>query len=98
MKPRVISRSGPHEPRPGWVDVSRRGGKWGNPFRIGRLMTRDGAVARHAEWIRQQPRLMASLNELRGKDLVCFCSQAYIDDGRCHAVTLLHLANKEDRQ
>jgi hypothetical protein len=73
-----------------------RGSKWGNPFshRPSRfdtihVATREEAVARHAEWIKTQPQLLAALPELRGKRLGCHCGE----DQACHAQTLADLAD-----
>jgi hypothetical protein len=38
-------------------------------------------------WLLHQPDLMASLPELRGKDLVCFCAPK-----RCHGDVLIEMA------
>ena len=65
-----------------------RGGKWGNPFRIGRDGDRATVIARHEAWLRDQHELQRSIGELRGKDLVCFCAPA-----ACHGDLLLRLAN-----
>ncbi len=67
-----------------------RGTPWGNPFVMGRDGTRDEvcdkfeafATKRHAEdptW----------LKPLRGKSLACWCAPK-----RCHAETLMSLANE----
>jgi hypothetical protein len=61
---------------------------WGNPFVIGRDGTRDEVIAKYHEWIACQPNLLARLEELRGKDLVCFCAPRL-----CHGDILLELAN-----
>lgn len=65
-----------------------RGSKWGNPFRIGEHGDRDEVIARHERWLADQHGLLHALDELRGKDLVCFCAPQ-----RCHADLLLKLAN-----
>jgi Domain of unknown function (DUF4326) len=75
----LISRGGSHLCRPS---------KWGNPFVIGRRATREEVIAKYRAWIVSQPALMAALNELRGKDLVCWCAPQ-----RCHAEVLIELAN-----
>lgn len=74
-----------------------RPSKWGNPFthmpdgktiakyRVG---SRDEAVEAYRAWIMQQPALLADLDELAGKDLVCWCKPA-----SCHGDVLLELAN-----
>lgn len=71
----------------GAVDIMRPG-KWGNPFVIGRDGSRDDVIAKHAEWLLRQPRLMAAIHELQGKDLMCCCAPL-----PCHGDILLRLAN-----
>lgn len=73
-----------------------RPSKWGNPFshKDGtlaeyRVATRDEAVERYAEWVLEQPELVAALGELRGKVLGCWCKPA-----RCHGDVLERLANQ----
>lgn len=61
---------------------------WGNPFEIGTHGTRAEVIQKYENYLRSQPRLMSRLGELRGKDLVCWCSPK-----RCHADILLALAN-----
>ena len=86
---RVGRRPAPHP-----VNVGRPT-KWGNPFVIGRKPAprRPGdarrVVARYRAWIAPQPALLAALDELRGKHLVCWCAPE-----RCHAEVLLDLAKR----
>ena len=70
-----------------------RPSKWGNPYsHIGRLShvqtcaSREDAIFKYEEWIRQQPHLMADLDELRGKVLGCYCAPL-----PCHGDVLLRL-------
>lgn len=65
-----------------------RPSKWGNPYFIGPDGTRAEVIAKYADYIVRQPELMASLHELRGRDLICFCVPE-----QCHAEILLRLAN-----
>ena len=65
-----------------------RGSPWGNPFRIGPDGTRNEVCDKYTAWIETQPRLLARLPELRGRNLVCFCAPQ-----RCHGETLRRLAN-----
>jgi hypothetical protein len=83
-------------PHPDRVYVGRGGAygpgsKWGNPFKIDRRRgrTRAHVIAQYRAWIVEQPELMASLDELCGKDLVCWCAPE-----PCHADVLLELANR----
>ena len=63
--------------------------KWENPFVIGRDGSRDDVIAKYRAWVVRQPTLVAALQELRGKDLVCWCAPE-----RCHAEVLIELANR----
>ena len=65
-----------------------RGSKWGNPFRIGRDGDRPTVIAKYERWLADQHHLLRSLDELRGRDLVCFCAPQ-----RCHGDLLVRLAN-----
>jgi hypothetical protein len=65
-----------------------RGGKWGNPFRIGADGTRDDVIIAYAKWVVNQPSLMAALPELKGKVLGCYCKPA-----ACHGDVLVALVN-----
>ncbi len=67
-----------------------RGSKWGNPFRIGPDGDRETVIVRHAAWLREQHQLSRALDELRGKDLVCFCAPR-----ACHGDLLRRLANAD---
>jgi Domain of unknown function (DUF4326) len=71
-----------------------RGSKWGNPFRIGVDGDRAAVIVKHARWLRDQHHLLRALDELRGKNLLCFCAPA-----ACHGDLLLRLANatREER-
>jgi len=64
--------------------------KWGNPFRIGRGGTREEVCTTYEGWINNQITAgFMSVEELRGKDLVCWCAPL-----PCHADVLLEIANK----
>lgn len=77
-----------------------RGSKWGNPFTHldgkttaeYKVASRDEAVDKYREWVLTQPELMASLHELRGKTLACFCKPA-----RCHGDVLAELADADTK-
>lgn len=66
-----------------------RPGKWGNPFVIGRDGTREEVIAKYESWILRHPDLLASLPELKGKILGCWCAPH-----PCHGDILIKLANK----
>jgi hypothetical protein len=65
-----------------------RGSKWGNPFRIGPNGDRTAVIAKHERWLADQHDLLRALDELRGRDLVCFCAPR-----ACHGDLLRRLAN-----
>lgn len=71
-----------------------RGSKWGNPFVIGRDGDRATVIAKYERYLRSRHDLLRALDELRGKDLVCFCAPL-----ACHGDLLLQLANatREER-
>jgi hypothetical protein len=66
-----------------------RPSKWGNPFVIGRDGSRADVIARYRAWIVAQPDLMGAIEELRGRDLVCWCAPL-----ACHGDVLADLANR----
>jgi hypothetical protein len=72
--------------------VVARPTKWGNPFRVvgsNGYADRAWAVAAHREYMCGSSDLKPDVNELRGKNLACWCDF----EGPCHANTLLELAN-----
>lgn len=86
--PRVLNRH--HgEPPEGSVYIGR-GQKWGNPFRLGVDGDRAKVIGLYAEWLANETGLLASLGELTGRHLVCYCAPA-----RCHGDILLRLANPD---
>jgi hypothetical protein len=73
-----------------------RPSKWGNPFshKDGTLAefkigSRSDAIQKYEEWIVNQPHLMGSLHELKGKTLGCWCSPK-----RCHGHVLAKLVER----
>lgn len=69
-----------------------RPGPWGNPFSIGEHGTRSEVIAGYAELVENDPKLKAAIKEnLRGKDLVCFCAPK-----ACHGDVLLEIANEDE--
>jgi hypothetical protein len=59
----------------------------GHPVRH-RTRSRADVIAKYRAWFVTQPERMKALDELRGRDLVCFCAPA-----ACHGDLLLRLAN-----
>lgn len=63
-----------------------RGSKWGNPFKIGIDGNRDQVIFLYEEWLKTQDELISSIDELRDKDLVCFCKPK-----KCHGDVLIKI-------
>lgn len=54
-----------------WID---RRSIYGNPFRIGTLLTRQKAIDCYRVWLAEHPKLIAQMRrELTGKTLLCWC-------------------------
>ena len=70
------------------VYIGRRS-KWGNPFSIGKDGGRQEVIGKYEAWVRQQPQLLASLAELRGKVLGCWCAPQ-----ACHGEVLVKLVEE----
>lgn len=85
--PKVLNRS-KHGIPEGAVYVGRPS-RWGNPFEIKPGIARASVIAKYRAYLLDNPVLMADLEQLRGKDLVCWCAPR-----PCHADILLELANK----
>jgi Domain of unknown function (DUF4326) len=66
-----------------------RPSKWGNPFAIGGDWNREQVISKYKDWFENQD-LVFQLEELRGKDLICWCAPE-----ACHADWLLLLANAD---
>lgn len=88
--PKVTNRRFRTTSRPpeGTVYVGRPS-KWGNPYMVGIHGTREQCVAAYKRDLKRNRKLLADLQELRGKDLECWCAPM-----PCHADVLLKMANK----
>jgi hypothetical protein len=65
-----------------------RPSKWGNPFVVGKHGSREQVIERYERWLLSNDALMATLPELRGKVLGCWCAPR-----SCHGDVLARLAN-----
>lgn len=67
--------------------------KWGNPIVLAEdtVEERDRVLAEYREWIVDQPELMASIGELRGLRLGCWCAPK-----PCHGDVLAELAEEHE--
>lgn len=74
---------------PGAVYIGRPS-EFGNPYMIDYHGTREQVIEKFESYLRRNPKLMAKVKrELRGKDLLCWCSPK-----PCHADVLLKVANE----
>lgn len=69
--------------------------KWGNPYSHSentraqyKTETRREAVEKYFDYLLSRPDLLADIDELHGKNLVCWCAPKL-----CHADVLLRFAN-----
>lgn len=71
-----------------------RKSKWGNRFVMGRDGDRLSVIAKHERWLADQHGLLRDLDELRGRDLACWCHPL-----PCHGDLLHRLGNatREER-
>jgi hypothetical protein len=86
--------------RKGWTKpptcvVVSRPSVFGNPFIAGVHGSTPQCVAMYRRWVLRSSsgaatRIRQRLDELRGKDLVCWCKP----ESPCHADVLLELANR----
>lgn len=62
--------------------------KWGNPWKVGGDITPKIAVENYLAWVKEQIKNGSLImEELRGKNLACFCPL----DRPCHVDVLLQL-------
>lgn len=70
----------------GW-DLKRS--KWANPFTIKKAGSVQKSLELYEEYVRNNPELINSLEELRGKVLGCWCKKK--GNELCHGDTLIRL-------
>ena len=89
--PRVLNKKRDLIPLGSSIYIGRPS-PWGNPFVIGRDGDRDEVIRKFSIYLCEDEELMGRVKtELRGKDLVCFCSPE-----ACHGDVLLYFANLKD--
>lgn len=89
--PRIFNQR--HLPIPPDAVRVDRGTKWGNPYvmRDHSDAERNRVCNQFESLMLKQPGFVAAVKaELRGKDLVCWCAPK-----RCHAETLMRIANED---
>jgi len=95
IMPKVYNKRCDHIPD-GAVYIGRPS-KWGNPFKIGqwyngKKLTRQDSIDCYEDWLLNSDegiKLLKDIHDLKGKDLVCWCSPE-----ACHGDILLRLANE----
>lgn len=80
-RPRVLNKKRDRL-TPGAIYIGRPS-KWGNLFQIGRDGDRSAVIAKHRDWLKSQRTLLASIGELRGRDLACFCARSPVMATHC---------------
>jgi hypothetical protein len=66
-----------------------RGGKWGNPFVIGKDGSREIVIKKYKEYLLGNKELLESLKELEGKVLGCYCKPY-----GCHGDVLVEMLER----
>lgn len=90
MMPKVYNKH--HKNAPVDAVYIGRPGRWGNPYAIGVDGTRDEVIEKFRQHVLSNPVYRAMVKqELKGKDLVCFCAPQ-----PCHGDLLIEVANAED--
>lgn len=72
--------------------------KWANPYTIGKDGTREEVIAKYEDYVRKNPILMQSLEELRGKVLGCWCKNPKYPDTPCHGDVLVRLLKETEHE
>lgn len=91
LMPKVWNARDKANPPPRDAVLVDRRTKWGNPFVMRDESQRDAVCRRFEKHIQDHPELIPAIRaELRGKDLVCWCAPK-----RCHAETLMRIANEK---
>ena len=68
-----------------------RPSKWGNPFKLHSEFQREEILVKYLAWLDKNPKLKEEIiRELKGKDLVCWCSPKL-----CHGDVLIRIANED---
>jgi Domain of unknown function (DUF4326) len=65
--------------------------KWANPYQIGKDGTRQEVIEKYRAYIKSRPDLLASLSELEGQTLGCWCAPE-----PCHGDVLIELLDESE--
>lgn len=89
MPPRVLNVRDVGMNPPNSVYIGRPS-KWGNPFRMNHVLSREEVIDKYYDYLLNSPSLLDDIHELTDMDLVCWCSPQ-----PCHGEILLLMANTE---
>jgi hypothetical protein len=64
--------------------------KWANPYKIGKDGTRQEVIEKYRAYIKSRPDLLASLSDLEGQPLGCWCAPE-----PCHGDVLIELLQEQ---
>lgn len=68
--------------------------KWANPYKITPEMPREKVLDEYRKHVQNNPMLMNSLRELKGKTLCCWCvPKVPVSEKCCHGDVLVELIN-----
>lgn len=73
-----------------WTYPTKQASKWANPFSV-KKYGREECIKKFEQHIRSKPQLWNALDELKGKELGCWCKP----DG-CHGDVLIKLLNEKE--
>jgi len=90
--PRILNKS--RDPIPESSVYVGRGSPFGNPFVVGVDGTRSEVIRKYRQYVRRNPELLKLIEEqLRGRDLVCFCAPK-----ACHAEVIFEILYSRQEQ
>lgn len=67
--------------------------KWANPFKLNKGEPRGSTIDKYRTWLLNNKKLLAGLEELRGKTLACWCRPL-----ACHGLVLIELLHINDEE
>lgn len=84
--PKILKFRRIHLPKQEGIVIVSQPSEWANPYEVGRHGSASEVREKYSEWLKNQGSLLAKIDELRDKDLVC----RNVD---VHAELLMFLAN-----
>ena len=91
LMPKIWNAHDKANPPPRDAVLVDRRTKWGNPFVMRGEAQRNAVCQKFEDFVKAHQSIEGAIRaELHGKDLVCWCAPK-----RCHAETLMRIANEE---